>query len=284
MRSTKIALSALVTFGMMCGVVVADHHGSYAECPTAKKVNSLLERWEAATTKAQTMTVAQKQQFGKDATALAAKCPVGSRMDCAVSSVRDALGFAVTSYENCKADCPVTNSTDARCDEAKELMAMRSEGLKKLHKLASYTAGMTSGEAAATCATEGKEAICPIRVASRLGAAKAKFATAREEAATMTASQRREIFDGCASLASQNEAITLMPESIAALAEGFDKLDEVQNKLMAWAKANPEMMKDVPAAMHQTMMMEMALLDEAHQVLDGVTGAMKTMESDVAMK
>ena len=51
-----------------------------------------------------------------------------------------------------------------------------------------------------------------------------------------------------------------------------------------WAKANPDLLKDAPASVHQSYMLEYALIDEAGGLLASVVETMKAMHAPAAAK
>ena len=258
------------------------------ECPTSKKVDALLVRWEGAAKKAEAATPEQRAELMAKMTEVASKCPVGSRMSGALSTVRDTFGMVVAMETANAEHCPLANAPadDASCAEAKELKSARGHVLAKLHQLAGFAAGPQAdaecceGAQGACCAESdvAEATSCPIRMASRIGAMKAEFVRARTEAASLTPAARGEILAGFGSLAEACDCVALMPETIEALSEGFTVLSDLEAKMVAWAQANPEFMAQVPAEAHTAYRIESALLAEARGLVSKVTAAMQAMQ------
>jgi hypothetical protein len=266
------------------------------ECPTVKKVNALLTSWQSAKEQAMAATPEQRAAFAAKAAGVAATCPVGSRLGETVDTVRDVLGFVMASSEACAGDCPLESAEG--CAEAKAMKAGRSMALGKLHQLASYTADMTGcATAGAACSTvreagcegtaktecsDAASSTCPIRLASRLGALKASFVTARQEAKALTPDARRALLTGLTQLGEQSQAVTLVPASVQALAEGLDALTQLHAKMAEWGQANPELMAKMSESTKRSFMMEVALIDEARGLLAGVTETMALVQQPEA--
>lgn len=296
MRNLIIHLAVLLLVGGFAAAQAETCPAACAqECPVAKKVGGLLEKWEAATAQAASEAPAQRQALARKVSGLAQKCPVGSRLNTTVSTVRDVLGMAVASMKTHGKDCPLekADATSAACAAGKEMKAARAGALQKLHQLASYTADATRAEngcgtkAATECPGAACEsaagapvasAACPVTLASRIGALKASFVQARAEVAALSDAARSEILAGFASLGHAAPAVSLVPASVMALAEGFEALEALHGKMGAWARANPQVMSDVPAVARQSFMIENALVSEARGLLADVVKTVKAMQ------
>ena len=80
------------------------------------------------------------------------------------------------------------------------------------------------------------------------------------------------------------EMVALVPDSVAALAEGLEKLNELHGKMAEWGQANPDVMAELPESAYQSFMMEVSLIDEVRGLLKSVTDAMQVMQPQVAGK
>ncbi len=292
MMNKNIVLTTLAAGLVLGGIAFAGAQqlgkecSTKQECPTAKKVDELLVRWEAAQAKSRDLPAEAREELGVKLAGLAEKCPVGCRMNDTLAVVRDVLGVVVASSQANAENCPLEKAAEsAACIAGKELKAARTQTVDKLHQLARHAASATSCStkaAAASCvatvADEGA-ACCPIRIASRIGAMKASFADACREAEALTPETRGAIQASFASLGESSEVVTLVPASIEALAEGFQVLGQLHGKMAEWAQANPDVLGSLPESAHQSFMMEVALIDEANGLLASVTKAMKTMQS-----
>ncbi len=280
-----IKFMTVATFATGIALSGAAWAGGNMECPTGKKVTALLESWETVSTQASAGAPADQEKVA----ALASQCPVGSRMKETLGAVKDALGFVVASQESHAKDCPVEklDPSDPSCAAAKEMKAFRTQALSGLSQLASY-ASNASCSAAASCsvaASDSKEcnasSQCPIRIASRLGELKGSFDLAKQEVAALSPSDRGAILASFASMAESHQAVSLMPESVMTLAEGLDGLHQMHGKMAEWAQSNPEIMKSVPEATRLAFQAEVAVIDEARQVLQQVTETMKAMQAPI---
>ena len=264
------------------------------ECPVAQKVTALLASWESVTAEARTVSLEERREFGAEVASVAQKCPVGSRMAVSMSAVRDVLGTVVASQQASAEHCPLERAeSSAACAEGKALKAARNAAIGKLYRLASYTAGITECATAESCdaallSRDTRESCdegavsCPIRIASRIGALKASWADAREEAQALSAQARGEIRAGFAALAENHEAVRLVPASVLALAEGFEALDQLNGRMGEWAQANPEVLAQLSESARRTYRMEVSLLEEARGLLERMTEVMQTMKSSDA--
>lgn len=290
----RITLLTLVA-GLVLGGVAYAGEDCLKDCPTAQKVTALNAKWQAAGEKLGALTPEQQQVFAAKVGDVAKKCPVGSRMGVTLATVRDVLALAAAPCEQCQ-DCP-TEKLDADSDiakQAKQLKTARTAALAQLHTLATHAAGATcqgcqSECSEGQCADAGKDGSCatdcatqkgnPIRIASRVGALRASFGEAQRVAGAMSSKQKGEILVGFGKLAAERDAITLIPQSIVALTEGFEALHAIHGKMGALMKANPDIAAKIPAALRMKMMTEITLVDETRQLLGKVAKTMKTMQT-----
>jgi hypothetical protein len=263
---------------------VGEECSSTQECPTSKKVSALILRWEGAQLQQQALTPAARQQGEARMASVAESCPVGSRLGDSLAAVRDVLGVIQASQVANAEHCPLANAPDSEaCTAGKQLKAARIQVVEQLHQLASYAAGGTAccaSKASADC--DAAASVCPIKVASRVGAMKASFASACKEAQALTPEARGAILAGFANLSESNPGVVLVPATVEALAEGFEVLAQIQTRMGEWAHANPEIVGKLPASAFQAYMMEVSLAEEARQLLAATTQAMKTMQTQGA--
>lgn len=279
------------------------------DCPTTEKVVSLLGKWKTAATPAE-MTPEAREKLTVKMANVASQCPVGSRLGETLTAVRDTVAFVAASQAECAGACPL-EKMDAGAPDiavAKELKNARTYLVARLNDLAGYAAEACPKADAACCASSAKTAgrevaaktgcdatqtavadcsslsSCPIRIASRLGAAKASFAAARKEAASMTGEARAAITKGFGEMAQANPAVSLMPESVMALAEGLKGLQEVDAKMGAFAEAHPQMFADLPNEARMSFMVQTSLIEEASQLLAAVTETMAAMQANTGEK
>lgn len=287
--------TALLTVVLLALAPIAVARGG-DECPVAKRVDTLVASWKVAAKTAKAPT-GEHAAVMKRASALKAECPVGSRLDVTLAAVRDTLAVVQAAGDCCADRCPLekAGAKDALGAETyamlSEMKRGRARALKGLHELARFAAGFTAGvcdggscaagkvdgAVAATNASPCGTAGCPIRVASRLGQLKGAWAKAETEARAMPTAKKQEILQGFDAMAKAVKPVRLVPESVQALAMGFDALGKMQAKMAAFGKANPDFMATVPADVHRSFMMQAALLDEANGVLSSVVKTMKTM-------
>lgn len=311
-KATQLSLAFVTGLFVSHAAWAGDPSCSIQECPTAKKVSGLLEEWDAVSQEAKSASPAKIQKVSTQIAKLSEHCPVGKRLGATLASVRDVLG-SVRAIGAANADkCPLENASvkiaEAACAEMKGLKAARTHALDSLHRLASYTAGACSGSCSedgvtkATMVTRGETrgsdgcektvtscsdspqacgstsaASCPIRMASNLGELKASWTEAQLEANALTLASRQEIVAGMHAIAGEVKMVALVPQSIFALQEGFEALTAVQDKMSAWAQANPQVMANMPPEMMQSFMIQNALLGEAQDLLGRVTTTMAVM-------
>ncbi len=279
------------------------------DCPTAQKVAGLLGQWDVASQQAAKMSPEANQAFAAKMGAATEHCPVGSRMGETMSVVNDTLAFLAASSEACAEACSETcpiESMDKDSEayaQASQMKAARAHLITSLNQLSGFAAGATNGCCAASCdaaacETEDKNVTkqgdaetcetteccttsCPIRIASRLGAAKAGFAQAQKEVQALSPEARGKIVAGFGELAQVNSTVQLIPETVMALNEGLNSLNQIHAKMGEFMAAHPELTSELPKEAHLAMMIEMALTDEAAQVLTAMTATMGAMQSEV---
>jgi len=301
--SKSFAAGSLAAVAALC-IVTASHpraedaSGSTA-CPLEHKVTELLGQWKAATEESKALTDAQRQQIAAQVAALKAECPVGSRLGSTVEAVRDVLGAAIACEEANAGRCPVEVAIQSSkgqlspaLAEAKQLKEAHSKAIRGLHELASYVAGVAAHEdctraqgKAASSATVAKTgaacseaaSACPVRLASRIGALKASWATAPAEVKALSESKRKALLTAGGNLAETCKAAALVPPSAMALAEGFDGLEKLHERIVAWAKANPEIFGSAPQDLHLSFALQAALFDETRELLSTVRETMGAM-------
>jgi len=234
----------LLLASLALGGTAISSTGGGEECPVAKKVTTLNASWEAASKKALALTPEAREEIGAKLAECAEKCPIGSRMGDTLSAVSDTLAFVAASSEACAENCPLEklDATSEACVAGLELKTARTQAIAGLSKLAGYASGATcdgAGDCSASCSDSGCASdcgvlakSCPIRIASRLGGAKASLAAARIEVQSLTAAERSDILASFATLAATNDVVKLLPETVAALSEGLTALNELHG---SWA-------------------------------------------------
>jgi hypothetical protein len=298
MRLTRNTIVTLVAGVLLGGTAFAQtatkqECAPAKECPTSKKINELLAGWDALGE--QSRSVAHQLELDPKVASVAEKCPIGSRLGAALPAIRDVLAFVEASQKAGAEHCTLEKASHPNDSyaEAMEMNAMCVELVGKLHRLASYASGATCAEGSAAKGAEStvkatckagsvagdKSACCPIRIASRIGASKASFATACAEAKALSDDTRKALAASFESLSEKNKAVALVPASVCALAEGLDGLNQLHARMAAWGEANPEFLSSVPESAIQSFMIEVALIDEARGLLATVSEAMKTMDS-----
>ncbi len=266
--------------------------GDCADCPTAKKVMGLLTEWEGAAKQAASMSDQDRARLTSKMQSCKEQCPVGSRLGDTVTAVRDVLADAIAAAEANAKHCPLETAKagGASCEEALAMKTMRGQALHGLHQLASYTAGAVTG----CCESSGavktslaaksdsceKGTTCPIQTASRLGMLRASWKTAKQEAVAMPAARKQALLTSMGSLGQEVKAVTLVPASVLTLAEGLGKLNELNAQMGEWAQAHAELLADVPPSAMQSFQLHNALIDQARELLQGVTETMTALHGD----
>lgn len=125
---------------------------------------------------------------------------------------------------------------------------------------------------AGACCAEGGSCGDPIACAAKL---KASWQKAPAEVAGMCPQKRKELVAAVGSLSQRSKAVTLVPESVLALADGLDALEAMSSKLAEWGKANPDALKSVPEEAKKAFERQGALIGAGASVLRQVREAVK---------
>lgn len=123
-----------------------------------------------------------------------------------------------------------------------------------------------------TCATS--DACCK-ELMARSKALKASWEKAGPELISMCPTKRQELQTAFAGLQGRSKTLALMPDTMSALAMGIESVHAANTKMMEFAKANPDAMKDMPADVMASFKQQVAAIAEANEVLAKMGAAMK---------
>lgn len=196
---------------------------------------------------------------------------------------KNAAAIVLKSIEGLKCETKageiVASIRAEKCDEAaSKILAKASEECCAAAKAVATSAA----PAAATCTAKAGEGCaagntCCKDLAARATALKASWEKAPTELKDLCPQKRQEIQTALASIAPQSPAVQLLPETVGALAEGFEALVSVNTKMAEWAKANPEALKDVTCEAKKAFETQNALISEANEILRKVKCATSNM-------
>jgi hypothetical protein len=123
-----------------------------------------------------------------------------------------------------------------------------------------------------------KAAGCPIEKAATCAAAlKTSWAKVGGEFASMCPEKKKALTTTMAGFQSRSKALALVPETILAIAGGFEALDAMDAKLCAFAEAHPERVKALGDDVAKNMQNQARLIREAKEVFTGVRLAMESV-------
>jgi hypothetical protein len=166
-----------------------------------------------------------------------------------------------------------------KCDDgaAKIVVKAANEILASASGLvASATSPAAATTAKAACCADGSAACCK-EGAARATALKASWEKAPAEFAGMCPQKKKELMAAMAEVSGKSKILAIMPDTILTLADGLEALDGVNAKLVEWAKANADALKDVPEESKKSLEAQNALLHDACDVLQRVRSVMKTV-------
>ena len=137
----------------------------------------------------------------------------------------------------------------------------------------------------ATCTVKpgegcAKGGTCCMDLMARGAALKASWEKAPAEMKGMCPQKRKELMATAGALAQRSKAMALMPETVLALAEGFETLESIHGGISKWASANAEALKDVPCESKKAFEAQNALLSTTGGILTTVKRALGACSID----
>jgi hypothetical protein len=261
---------------------MADESAGAGKCPVSEKVSTLLGSWRSAAEEAKKLPADEIARIKTELANAAKECPVGSRMGETIGFVKAVLAHSRSVEESCGKHCPLASAQPCPATEAK---AARSRLIKDLDELAGYAACALGAECAGKETAAGPHdptpaksgpAACAEGLAARAAALKASWEKAPAELAALSPEKRQQIQTVVKGICERSKAAALIPETVQALAKGFEAIDVLNGKLDEWAKAHPEAIKSIPADTRKVVEGNFALLASAREILQG---AVKTCGS-----
>jgi hypothetical protein len=261
-------------------------------CPVSEKLSKLNADWKAAAAEAKAQPAEEQAKLQQRLVALTKDCPVGSRIVPSLAATRDVLASLEASAEANAKNCPLANASEEfkkseAYKTAETLGAARMKLVADLHQLAAFAtpcdadccaAGKDKAATAtaATPATAAKcDATCSKEVAARVKELKASWAKVNDDLAKLPAAKHEEIKAGFVALSKSSKAVALIPSTVVALAEGFDALDTVNQKMVEWGNANPTFLASVTEEMKKSFEEQNALVRDTRDILRQAAEKMK---------
>lgn len=276
MNQFAVATWAVLLLGgpLAAGEAACDKSGC---CAGKVEASKLIDAWKAAAEETRKLPGDERARIESRLAGLARECPIGSRVAPTLWVAHETLGSAVAFMEAHEKACPVASGKEAAPSEpmkkGAELIAARSKLLRELHQLSGLAVAAlppapessTSVLTAAPAASAAKD--CCLAQKARVDALRASWQKAPEEIARLSESKRKELMASRSALAGSYKPAGLFPATFQALASGFDALVESGSKLDEWAKANPEVMKDVSEEAKKAFEGQNAMIKDVRDVL-----------------
>ena len=137
----------------------------------------------------------------------------------------------------------------------------------------SVAAVASAAPAGKSACCEGAAGICCKDLMAKAQALKTSWDKVGGEFASMCPVKKQELFASMKSLGGRSKVVTLLPESVMALAEGVEALEAMDSKVEEYAKAHADQLKNVPDEEKKCFAEQSKLIHEAGEVLRRVRAA-----------